>query len=197
MRTLPALLLATACGSTTPQHLNPPFDASYNDIDNFTPQPTPDAGKQMMYMQPPDGGLPPAMFADGGIFATPPTPEKVFCGQMPCDAVAQVCCVDAQNGPMCASAAQGCSGNVVFECDGPDDCGGDAGMCCVVPTPTDGGVHVTSECLADCSMAAFTMCHSASDCSNDRPACCRGPDFPLGHCMPIDAVQPGDVCDVL
>jgi hypothetical protein len=180
-----------------PQHIVSPMDASYEDIDTFKPQPTPDAGMPMMPMPMGDGGmLPPAMLSDGGVYATPRTPDQVFCGQTLCDATAQVCCIDTSSGPACGSASQACSGHIRFECDGPDDCGGDAGVCCVVPTPIDGGFAVTSECLADCSMAAFQMCHTTSDCPSDRAACCRGADFPLGHCLPIEAAPAGDVCDI-
>lgn len=172
----------------------PPPDSSYTDIDDFVPQPTPDAGSGGGGGGGAGGSSAAAKVSDAGIYATPPTPLRVFCGPMDCDTDSSVCCI-ANTGPSCGAKTASCGGDLTFTCDGPEDCTGGQ-QCCVEPMPYDGGAKITLICRQSCAMAPTQMCHSASDCPGDRPACCRGETFPLGHCIPYAGIANGDTCDV-
>jgi|SRR6266542_5771072 len=148
-----------------------------------------------------DGGsaLLGALTSDAGLYATPRTPNQVWCIDRQCAPPDGVCCgiatfdsVDA--GPAqgdggittgesawnggyvtsCAADAVTCQGDLNQACDGREDCP-DAESCCITDLA---GWYFKAKCLAMCGSSSeapglwFQLCHDHTECPNDFPACC-------------------------
>ncbi len=143
-------------------------------------------------MNMPDAG--PPELSEGGIYRTPVTVDKVWCGDMTtCDTTMQHCCVSMTTGPQCVPTSRPTDTcGIVFDCDGPEDCA--QGQSCCIQS-TDAGPRVS--CASSCAQQAAELCHRASDCPSERPLCCKGAAVPFGGlCKPMAAVMNGDECDV-
>jgi hypothetical protein len=198
-------IIATACAATSP-HEGLDAGGATDSGDDWRPVPPIDAGGGNPGN---DSGtsMPPPLFSDAGMYATPDTPGQVFCGHSRCG-LPQMCCVDGPDGGFeltCSQPPSSCGGHIWFECDGPEDCadaGSDAGawwdggaaLCCLSEMAVGSTPMIHTSCESSCQITM--LCHSHAECPSDRSACCRGASFPLGHCVPPQSAMNGDVCDV-
>ena len=93
----------------------------------------------------------------------PPTEGTIACFGFPCslggEVPGEVCCL-AEPGPGGSCQIGGCPPGPFseFDCDGPEDCAGRGGSCCL--EPQNGFEH--ARCGSPC--ANQTLCHTSSDC---------------------------------
>jgi hypothetical protein len=134
-----------------------------------------------------DQGMPDLTMVD---LTPPPDQAGIECGNMTCDTSTQECCAKlAGSGLSATCVARGtCNtdgGGADFQCDGPEDCPGDApphGGCCVSIAGTFGsdagtGGAGSSTCGSTCPGSATfdnstgmfnattKLCHTKSDCT--------------------------------
>lgn len=100
------------------------------------------------------------------IDATPVPPDAtlgVACGAATC-ATQQVCCVSFGGGGQQLDCSDNCGGgDLTYECDGPEDCGGDD--CCLAGS--GGG----STCRSSCNFGQQLTCRSDGDCPSSQTCC--------------------------
>jgi hypothetical protein len=110
--------------------------------------------------------------------------EGILCGWGICFG-SEVCCVQASPPAEECTAPDGCAGDLVLTCDGPEDCG--PGEQCCMPS---GAVSRTT-CMASC-VSGFPLCHAVGECDDGdggtfdycRVAVCAYPELGRGmYCI--------------
>jgi hypothetical protein len=128
--------------------------------------------------------------AGGADLSQPIEKQSVACGTSTCILPGALCCTgdDGASG-MCASTPSFCSTGGGYRCDGPEDCGGAAPICCEVATglgaPGEGAQCTdTNGCIRNA--LTFQLCHRDADCTLFMGArCCPAtPQARYRRCQP-------------
>ncbi len=157
-----AVLLGCGGDDDPPGSLDGPVvdaDPSAPDADLSAPDADPNA---------PDA----AVMADGAI--------GVECGDMLCQAEQECCATQANNQVQyeCIDSGQVCEG-ASAECDGPEDCGGNA--CCGTVT----GMSFSATCSDTTTCpGGLRFCHTDGDCTQGAQNCCAIPGAGASVCSP-------------
>jgi hypothetical protein len=122
--------------------------------------------------------------------ATPVDFGGIACGQMTCGGSDVCCATQVGQTAMYACAPSCADAGIVFNCDGPEDCGGGGGdKCCGDatltggPTITDCNIMAVTSCRATCPISTpvacpstwhVQLCHTSADCNADPnyDTCC-------------------------
>jgi hypothetical protein len=118
---------------------------------------------------------------DAAVDATPAGDAAVGvqCGQGLCEPDQDCCVTDTGGGALqyeCIPSGDICEG-VSAECDGPEDCGGNA--CCATLMGTS--VNATCDTEPECT-GGLTLCHTSDDCPALSPNCCPLPQTGVSTC---------------